>query len=332
LRKQNLTITLNGPGNGQGELGMTQERTQTVRDTATETFLREAEGWQVDHPLTRKQTADASSGSGFIDDRFAPLANDRPLRLRRALTTFVNKNARDKEVSDILRIGGVHDDSEGPSGACIFHVTETGAELRVQIEHFDGSDGWTGKVNGQRYHAPTRDGLLSLISRELNNNVRNLTGAELREISILCQTPGQGFYSGVARYVAKKTGRPESEALTDAAVLDNRTAGVYDEAVNFCFLAIHGDFSPGPEWNDWLAQYARGRHYNFALLEGAKTEYQRQLEESARQALLSIGTDTTQAEEPPTYNELDQLNDDELSGQFTSVKRERAKMIRAGTY
>jgi hypothetical protein len=286
----------------------------------------------VDHPLTRKQSADAGSGSGFIDDRFAPLANDRPLRLRRALTTFVNKNARDKEVSDILRIGGVHDDSEGPTGTCIFHVTETGAELRVQIEHLDGGDGWTGKVNGNRYHAPTRDGLLSLISRELNNNVRNLTGAELREISILCQTPGQGFYPGVARYVAKRTGMPESEVLTDAAVLDNRTSRVYDEAVNFCFLAVHGDFSPGAEWNDFVAQYARGRHYNFALLEGAKAEYQRQVEASVRETLLSATDELPQPDEPPTYNELDQLNDADLSGQFLSVKRERAKMIRAGTY
>jgi hypothetical protein len=312
---------------------MTQEKMQAVRDTAAEVFLRESEGWQVDHPLTRKGTTKPGSGSTFIDDRFAPLANDRPLRLRRALTTFVNKNARDKEISDILRVGGVHDDSEGPTGTCIFHVTETGEELHVQVEHLDGGDGWTGKVNGKRYHALTRDGLLSLISRELNNNVRNLTGAELREISILCQTAGQGFYRGVAKYVAKKTGMPESEVLSDSALLDNRNARVFDEAVNFCFLAVHGDFSPGPEWNDWLARYARGRHYNFALLEGAKAAYEREIETAARESLLSTANnEATQPDEPPTYNELDQLNDDELSGQFTSVKRERAKMIRAGTY
>lgn len=311
---------------------MSQEKREAVRDAATESFLREADGWNVDHPLTRKDPANSSSGTTFIDERFAPLANDRPLRLRRALTSFVNKNAREKEISDILRQGGVIDDSEGPAGECIFHVTETGEELRVQVEHLDGGDGWTGKVNGKRYHAPTRDGLLSLISRELNNNVRNLTGAELREISILCQTAGQGFYPGVARYVAKKTGMPENEVLTDAAVLDNRTSHVYDEAVNFCFLAVHGDFSPGPEWNEWLAQYARGRHYNFALLEGAKAAYERQLEATARETLLSTTSEVGQPDESPTYNQLDQLNDDELSGQFRSVKRERAKMIRAGTF
>lgn len=310
---------------------MATEKVQAVRDAATESFIREAEGWQVDHPLLHRQTAKPEAGSGMIDERFAPLSDARPLRLPRALAAFANEN-RDREVVDVLKRGGVIDDSEGPAGECIFHVTQTGAELHVQIEHLDGGDGWTGKVNGRRYHAPTRDGLLSLISRSLNDNVRSLSTPELREISILCQTAGQGFYRGVARYVAHRTGMPESEVLSDSALLDNRYARVFDEAVNFCFLAVHGDFSPGADWNDFVAQYARGRHYNFALLEGAKAEYQRQVEASVRETLLSATNEVAQPDEPPTYSQLDQLNDDELSGQFRSVKRERAKMIRAGTY
>lgn len=308
----------------------TQDKLRTVRDAATETFLREADGWQVDHPLTRKDTPRPGSGSTFIDERFAPLSDARPLKLPRALARFANDNRADREVVDVLRRGGVLDGSEGSEGLVHFTVSETGQDIEIEIRRIDGL--WTGLVNGNTFKSPTRDALLSAISRSLNNNVHNLTGAELREISILCQTAGKGFYSGVAKYVALKTGMPESEVLTEATLLENRFARVFDEAVNFCFLAVHGDFSPGAEWNDFVAQYARGRHYNFALLEGAKAEYQRQLEASARETLLSATNELPQPDEPPTYSQLDQLNDDELSGQFRSVKRERAKMIRAGTY
>ncbi len=304
-----------------------------ISQESYDTFIKDAAGWNVDlsslPSIQARQVKKSKSGDTFIDDRFAPLASDRPHKLRKALTKFANDNHSDREVADVLKQGGVVDGSEGRTGTCIFTISATGEELPVEIEWIDGT--WTGTANGKRYHALTRDGVLSLISKDLNNNVRNLTSAELREITILCNTAGEGFYSGVKRYVAKRTGMDEDEVLTDAAIRDSKTSSVYDSGVLHCWLAIRPDFSPGEDFGAFVAQFAMGRHLSVALLDGCRKDYERRSEAMAREALMStISPDAEQSEEPPTYNQLDALNDDELAAQFRGVRRTQARLVRGG--
>jgi hypothetical protein len=308
---------------------MTQEKMQAVRDAATETFLREAEGWQVDHPLTRKDAANAGSGSTFIDERFAPLSDARPLRLPRALAAFANEN-RDREVVDVLKRGGVVDGSEGTEGLVHFTVSETGQDIEIEIRRVDGL--WTGSVNGSTFKAPTRDGLLSAISRSLNDGTHNLSDAQLRECSLLVNTPNGGFYRAIQKYVAWKAGVAEADVLSDAMVLNPRMRRVYDEAVAFAWLSLRTDFVGGDDWPEFLAAYASGRAYSIQLLDGARQQYEKQREVAARETLLStVNDEVTQIEEqPPSYRELDALGDEELAGQFRQVRKEHAKMVRAG--
>jgi hypothetical protein len=309
-------------------MSQTAER---VKDAATEAFLREADGWQVDHPLLHRPVMKPESGPTMIDERFGQLADDRPMKLRNALTRFVNAHSREKEIADVLQQGGIVDGSEGRTGVCIFHVSDTGEEIPINIERLDGGDGWTGKALGKRYHAATRDDVIGLISRELNNNQRNLTSAELRDITILCCTTGEGFYSGVKRYVAKRTGMDEDEVLTDSAIRDGKHASIYDSAVLHCWLAIRPDFSPGEDFGGFVAQFAMGRHLSVALLDGCRQEYEKRCEALSREALFStVSPDVERAEEPPTYNQLDALSDDDITAQFRSVRREQARHLRSG--
>src|SRR5712692_1831377 len=76
-----------------------------MRESAEESFLDEHFG-QLDlsgfphlaEPLTEES---------LDDEKFAPLANDRPMRLRNELTRFVNQNASDPEIAGTLRAAGV---------------------------------------------------------------------------------------------------------------------------------------------------------------------------------------------------------------------------------
>ena len=311
----------------------TQDKLNAVADRAYEAFENDARGWNLDMASfpTMQSRRDKKQDETFLDPRFAPLSNDRPLKLRRALTNFANENSRDREVAEVLKQGGVIDGSEGRTGVCLFTVSETGQELPIEVEWIDGT--WTGSFNGQRYHAESRDGLLSLISKALNNNVRQLSEREKRECSIIVQTPGLGFYPGLALYISKKTGIPAEECLNDALLLDSSKAALWNEAIEYCWLAMNVGFSPDEDWSAFLARYSFGRHYSLGLLDAARQAYEKLRESAARDSILSsVTTEATQHEEPPTYNELDQLNDDELSGQFSAVKKQRARMIRAGTF
>jgi hypothetical protein len=313
---------------------MARSREQ-ISDEAYDSFIRESAGLNLDMAsfpsIKARQNKNAEAGSNFLDPRFAPLSDARPLRLPRALARFANDNHADREVAEVLKRGGVVDGSEGGEGLVHFTVSETGQDIEIEIRHIDGL--WTGLVNGTKFNAPTRDGLLSAISRSLNNNVRNLTDAQLRECSLLVNTPNGGFYRAIQKYVAWKANVPEEDVLSDAMVLNPKLRRVFDEAVSFAWLSLRTDFVGGEDWPEFLAAYASGRAYSIQLLDGARQQYEKRHEEAARESLLStVSTDTTQAEEPqaPSYRELDALTDTELSQHFRDTRREYAKQVRAG--
>jgi hypothetical protein len=309
---------------------MSKDKLEAVRDVAYEQFEKETAGWNLDTSgwpsIHNRRQPRPKGGEGMIDNRFAPLASDSPGKLRNDLTRFVNRNARDTEVSEALR--GVKDGSEGERGIVHFTIRETGQDIEVEVRKVDGL--WCGTADGANYKSPTRDGLLSAISRALNApSSHELTDAQKRECSILCQSAG--FYRGVARYVALKTGLDEREVLDDATVLDSRYAHVFNEAVLHCWLALRTDFAPAEDFSDFVAWYAQGRNWSLQLLDGARAEYLRQREEANREALLSpVPAQPLEPEAGPDYATLDSIDGEDFNDLYRRTLREHSKRVKAG--
>lgn len=299
-----------------------------VSDAAYDAFVKESAGWNVDQSglpsVQARQNRKTKGGDGMIDERFAPLASDRPLKLRRALTKFANDNSRDAEVAAVLR--NVKDDADGHEGAVFFTIRATGQQLAVNVERT--RDGWTAIADGQRYTAATRDDLLSAISKGLNDHARDLTAADLREVSQTCAL--QGYLYGIAKYCALKTGTSEQDILSDydGYVLDARNARLVDESMSFCFLACSPEFSPGADWPSFLAYYANGRHYSWPLMQGAKAAYIEERQQARRDAILSPPAEPPAPEEPPTYTELDELGNGQLDELYRSTLKVHARAAR----
>jgi hypothetical protein len=300
---------------------------EQISATAYDAFIKESEGWNVDLSAlpsvqTRKKKK-SNSGDGFIDERFAPLADDRPLKLRRVLTDFANKNSRDREVVETLRLGGVQNDSEGREGVCHFRVSRTGDDVEIEIEH--SGDTWSAHFNGKHHTAATRDALLSGISRELNSSsVRELSDGERREVSIYCQS--RGYFAGLARYISLRTGQLESETLSDVNVLDPRKAKLWNEAVHDCWLMCNVDFAVTEGWEEFLGVYACGRPLNAALLDGARVAWDVQQQSMERASILSQ-VDRGIEPELPAPPDFEAMTDAEVERHMHEVAVANARSV-----
>ncbi|MGA8367802.1 MAG: hypothetical protein WB716_10850 [Candidatus Acidiferrales bacterium] len=306
---------------------------EQITDEAYESFVRESAGLSVDMsslPGVRARQPRKREDENFIDPRFAPLSTTQTPGLRRALAKFANENTGDREVVDVLTMGGVKDNSEGREGLVHFTVSETGEDVAIEITRT--RDGWCGTVNGKRHAAATRDALLSGIVRSLNSDTRELTDVEKRRCAALCFAPNAGFLRAVGQYVAYKTGMALEDAMTDTAYLETKNAKAFDEATHFCWLTLRGDFSPSDEWRGFLSSYALGRSLNIAILDGARAAFEKRQEAAAREMLLSptVEAGPEEAPPPPSYEELDALDDNSLSQHLRSVRRTQAKMVRSG--
>lgn len=306
-----------------------------VREQAHQEFLRESAGLHVDvsglPSIRDRQRADTEKkpepqfsqpyNAGYSAKRNA---------LPRALAAMANKissDPRDPYRDDVVRALGFPSETEG-TGECHFRVADTGESVVLNIQRT--SDGnWCASYDGKRHVAEDRDTLLAGISRAINNDRRGITDDQKRGIYMVCNSGGQGFYRGVAKYVSARTGIPEDEVLADSTLLNSRNAAAFDEAILFCWFAIRADFSPPANWEEFVRAHAQGRSLNIAMLDAARSAWERQAESAAREALLSTISDAPPAE-PPTYRELDQLGDDELARQLHGVKREYTRLVKAG--
>lgn len=310
-----------------------------VREQAHKEFLRESAGWQVDTsglPSIRdRQRADAPKKvEKPLAQPYSREYQPRPGALTRSLAQMANQIAADNHDPyrrDVLEaLNAVQNDAEG-TGITYFAV-RGGESVPVDIQR-DREGNWFAHIEGKRHSAATRDTLLSAISREVQGTgLRDLTSAEEREISIVCQS--QGFYRGVAKYISLRTGGAvdEYEAMSDASVLDPRRGHLYDQACHACWLACHVDFSPDDTWPEFLAVYRGARHLSSGLLDGARCAFEAHKETMARESILSqVATQVTEPQEtPPTYAELDALPDDELSRQLHNVKKEYSRLVKTG--
>jgi hypothetical protein len=300
---------------------------EQISSTAYDAFMKESEGWNVDlsalPSVQTRKNKKSNSGDGFIDERFAPLADDRPLKLRRVLTDFANKNSRDREVVETLRLGGVQNDSEGREGVCHFRVSQTGEDVEIEIEHT--GDTWSAHFNGKRHAASTRDELLSGISRQLNSSsVRELSDAERREVAIYCQS--RGYFAGLARYISLRTGQPESEVLSDANVLNPKMAELWNSAVHDCWLMCNVDFAVTEGWQEFLGVYACGRPLNAALLDGARVAWDVQQQSMERASILSQ-VDHEPVPDVPAPPDFESMTDAEVERHMHDVAVANARSV-----
>ncbi len=310
-----------------------KDKEKNASDVAYQEFLKESAGLSVDvSGLTSIRDRQRAEKKRKPEPKFAqpysagysPKRNALPRALAR-MANEISENARDPYRDEVIRSLGTSSASEG-TGVSYFRESGTGEDIAIDIQRtHDGN--WCASYDGKRHVAADRDTLLAGISRAINNNRRSLTDDQKREICLICTASEDGFYRGVAKYVGGITGIPESETMSDSALLDSRNAKAYDEAVAFCWLAIRPDFSPGDDWDDFVRDYARGRSLNIFVLDGARSQYEKRSEAAAREALLSTIDEQPEA---PTYRELDQLGDGELASQLNSVRREHARLVKAG--
>jgi len=289
-------------------------------DESMGTFI-DTRGLPLTH-LVRNNTTEES----FLDPKFAPLADDRAGRLRNEIPKFIKANSTDAEVRQVLREAGMEDEAGAPGTV---YIRANAEEVPVDVRFKDGF--WVASAGGKKYSAESRDDLLSAVVRGLNQDVRELSDAELREISILAQSVG--FYPAVAKFVSLKTGMSSDEVLSDSALLDSRNARAFDQAVAFCWLSIRADFSPGPDWSEFVSAYANDRHLSAALLDGCRVAYETRKQTMERESIFSqVDHGPVQPEEQPapTYEQLDAMDEEELQEQFKDVVKERAKLIRRG--
>jgi hypothetical protein len=317
---------------------MEKRSIEDIQAKAHEEFLRESAGWQVDTsglPSTRdRQRADAEKNKRPEKPLAQPYSREyqpRPNALLRQISVMANaaaKDRRDPYHEDILRVLPANA-SDVPDGTVIFTISATGEERGIEVRKVDGL--WTAHVDGTKITGQTRDVLLSAVSRELNQNVRDLNDAQKRECCVIAMTIG--FDAGLIRYLSLRTGFPEDAVRSEfgSLPLDDRKHRLLREGVALCWLAMNTDFSPGGDWSAFVEEYAAGRNYSLPLLNGARVAYEAHRDSIAREALLSTMTEVAQPEEaPPTYRDLDELSDDELSRQLHGVKKEYSRLVRAG--
>jgi len=302
-----------------------------IREKAHQEFLKESAGLQVDttglpsirdrHRADVKRKPEPKFAQPYSAG-YTAKRNALPRALAR-MANEISENARDPYRDEVIRSLGMSSGSEG-IGVSYFRESETGEEIAIEIQRTDDGN-WCATYDGKRHVATERDTLLMGISRTINNNRHSLTDDQKREICLICTANEDGFYRGVARYVSGITGIPESETMSDSALLDSRNASAFDEAIAFCWLAIRPSFSPGDDWDEFVSQYARGRSLNIFVLDGARAAYEKRNEAAVRDAMLST-LDAEQPEEPPpTYQQLDDLDADGLNALYHQTLRAHSR-------
>jgi len=317
---------------------MTKEDSiKDIQERAQEEFERESAGLNIDlsgFPAIRdRRQAEAEKKRKPEKPLAQPYSREyqpRPGALTKSLARMANEIASDKRdpyYKDLLQLDVPSASEE--TGVCHFRLSETGESVAIDIQRT--RDGWwTAEVNGERHRAETRDTLLSAISRTLNNNVHELTDAEKRECSVTALV--MGFDAALIRFLMLRTGLSEDGVRSEFGELplSDRKHRLLCEGVELCWLALNVDFMPGDDWSGFLSKYAAGRNYSVPLLNGARVAYETQRESIARNAILSqVHAAPEQApEQAPDYEDIDDLNTDDLNALYQRTARVHSKRAR----
>jgi len=109
-----------------------------VADRQMQTYI-DTRGLPLTH-LVRNNTTEES----FLDPKFAPLADDRPGRLRNEIPKFIKANSTDAEVRQVLREAGMEDEAGAPGTV---YIRANAEEVPVDVAF---GENWTLRMTGER--------------------------------------------------------------------------------------------------------------------------------------------------------------------------------------
>jgi len=297
-----------------------------VRENAEESFLDENFGGLDLSGFPH--LAEPLKEESLEDERFAPLSNDRPMRLRNELTRFVNQNASDPEIAGTLRAAGVEDlaaphkfyiDGEE---ATVFlgndnvwrvtliiegrQQTIKCASAKSRDEAQVGAQRWLSGKSGPKVHPLTKD-------QELY--VARLAGMGKRAEAVM-------------NYLAY--------AVPDYQGTDIASDVKYAEVCNACawYVFVHStpQFQDSDEAREYMTAYVGSRPVTLELLQFAFDAYRQDKEKQERGLLFGqVDSGISRGEsEGPSYDDLDELDTKEIERLRRETLRLRAKQVRSG--
>lgn len=263
-----------------------------------------------------------AAGDTIIDERFAPLASDRPHALRGALARMVRQGQNDPEIQRAVPQGA-------NESSRVLYVHQKGeGEIPVRCARVRGE--WRASFENAIYSAESFDELASQLARAANRGPKQATAEQLRQVAVMASSGD--FTRAVARLASIESGIPE-ELVLNGAIFDpneadsfasNRLAPVWNRAVLFAWTAFRADVSPDEDFGAFAEQFAAGRPYSLALLNGAYDTYCKERENAARDAAL---TQLAQPE-PETVPDFDDMSTEQLERELRGVKRFIARQSR----
>lgn len=304
--------------------------TKDAQERAYEEFAKQSAGWQVDTSglpsVQARQREENGSDDSLIDPRFAPLAHDRPVRLRNELVRFVNANSRDAEVRRILEKEGI----ENPSNPKTV-ILPGGVEGRVFCK--DGSWHCIVQTNGARrtFVGDSYDSTVVSAARALGkhraSDIRDLTEAEKLEIIRYSQL---GLtQDAIGRYVYFAIGKREIDSAFE--ILDDpRYRPLCDEAVWFVWSHAKNDFAPTPEREEFIKRFVAERPLTVALLDAAWKACQSAERDAAGSLKAHIPPDEPEPNQHEIARGLEDLGDEEVRNLLGQTLRVYSRELKQG--
>ncbi|HXX18701.1 MAG TPA: hypothetical protein VEJ46_04815 [Candidatus Acidoferrum sp.] len=304
--------------------------TKEAQEKAYDEFVKQSAGWQVDTTglpsVQARQRKENSADDSLIDPRFAPLAQDRPVRLRNEIVRFVNANGRDAEVKRILEKEGIENPSE-PNTVIL------PGDVEGRVFYKDGSwqcvvqaDGARRTFVGDSYDIAVVSAARAF-SKHRASDIRDLTEAEKLEVIRYSQLGMT--QEAIGRYVYFAINKREIDSAFE--ILDDpRYRPLCDAAVWFVWTHAKNDYAPTPEREEFIKRFVAERPLTLALLDSAWTACQ----SAERDAAGSLKAFIPPNEPEPTQHEiargLEDLPDDEVRSLLGQTLRAYSREVKQG--
>jgi hypothetical protein len=156
--------------------------------------------------------------------------------------------------------------------------------------------------------------------------VRELTPSQRLEVVRMAQSGNtQG---AIARHLEYAIGERGSRYKNPNEMLgDVELAEVFDDAALLSWYSSRSNVQDSEQWNGFLDEYAGGRPYTHALLDGAWSAFEKQQHTSA------LFAPVREADKPASSREigkgLEDASDADIEKMMTSTKREFARQALA---
>ena len=306
----------------------TKQQIQQVKQNVEDSFIDENFG-QLDTRGMSISGADLAlidlRDPFRVDDQFAPL--DESGRghgfLKRAIAELADT---DTEIQAELRKRGVEDESRPRS----FNTPGWTGNMRFErgAWHFDVESD-SGEHKQFKISVADREPAAMAAARYLNKNRVSIRALSKDEELYVARLAGMGKREeAVMNFLAYSAPNFQGTDITS----DPRYLEVCNQCAWFVFLHSTPQFQDSAEARDFINAYVGNRPITVELLQFAFAAYREHEKKEERGLILGQIEDRENGAESdgPTYEQLDELDTEEISRLREATLRDRAKKIRGG--